>query len=84
METLESLPNLGTDTVRQLHEVGIDTVEQLKTIGSKEAWLKIKEIDSSACIQRLQGLEGAVQGIKKKDLSMDVKQDLKDFYNFHK
>lgn len=84
MDSLEKLPNLGKDTVRLLHEVGIDTTEQLVTMGSKEAWLKIKAIDPSACLLRLQGLEGAIRGIKKGMLPPDVKQDLKDFYNFHK
>lgn len=83
-DELEKLPNIGKDTARQLRLVGIESVEQLKQIGSKEAWLKLKAMDPSACIQRLQGLEGALQGINKRQLSMEVKQDLKDFYNFHK
>lgn len=49
----------------QLNQVGINTYDQLKEMGSRQAWLKIKAIDDSACINRLYGLEGAVQGIKK-------------------
>ena len=65
----------------QLIQVGIDTTEKLKEIGAKEAWLKILEIDESACINRLMALEGAIQGVKKSMLSDEVKADLKDFYH---
>jgi DNA transformation protein len=66
----------------QLNLVGISTVKDLKKVGSKEAWLKIREIDESACINRLYALEGAIVGIRWHDLPVEVKMDLKDFYNF--
>lgn len=84
MGELSKLPNIGEVVEKQLNEVGITTFEQLKTMGSKQAWLKIKAIDDSACIQRLQGLEGAIQGIRKTQLSSEVKADLKEFYNSFK
>ena len=43
---------------KQLNDVGINTVDDLINLGSKEAWLKIKEIDDSACLNRLMALEG--------------------------
>ena len=45
MGELSKLPNIGKSVEEQLNLVGINTVEDLKIIGSKEAWLKIKEID---------------------------------------
>ncbi|WP_050635866.1 TfoX/Sxy family protein [Candidatus Stoquefichus sp. SB1] len=84
MKKLSEYPNIGPAVEAQLHQVGIDTMDQLQDIGSQEAWLKIQSIDSSACIHRLYSLEAAIQGIKKKDLSLDDKQYLKDFYNQHK
>ena len=57
MGELSKLPNLGKVVEEQLNEVGINTVDDLIDIGSKEAWLKIKEIDGSACINRLMALE---------------------------
>lgn len=84
MGELSKLPNIGKVVEEQLNQVGITTVDQLIDLGSKEAWLRIKEIDDSACIQRLQGLEGAVQGIRKKELSEETKKDLKEFYQQHK
>ena len=50
---------------KQLNDVGINTCEQLKKAGSMEAWLRIKDVDPSACINRLYALEGAIEGIKK-------------------
>ncbi|MCI5597643.1 MAG: TfoX/Sxy family protein [Lachnospiraceae bacterium] len=81
MGGLSKLPNIGKTVEAQLIQVGINTTEKLKEIGAKEAWLKILEIDESACINRLMALEGAIQGVKKSMLSDEVKADLKDFYH---
>ncbi|WP_346886146.1 TfoX/Sxy family protein [Clostridium sp. UBA4395] len=81
MSKLSDLPNIGKKLEEQLNEVGIKTVEQLKKVGSKQAWLDIKAIDASACINRLCALEGAIQGIRWHSLSDEVKGDLKEFYN---
>ncbi len=84
MGELSKLPNIGKVVEEQLNQVGITTVDQLVDLGSKEAWLRIKAIDDSACINRLQGIEGAIQGVKKKDLPEEVKEDLREFYQTHK
>lgn len=81
MGELSKLPNIGNKLELQLNEVGIETVEQLKKSGSKKAWLAIKSIDSSACINRLYALEGAIQGIRWHGLSDELKKELKEFYN---
>lgn len=81
MGELSKLLNIGPVVEEQLNQVGITTYDQLKEIGSRQAWLKIKAIDDSACIHRLYGLEGAVQGVKKSQLSPEVKAELKEFYN---
>lgn len=78
------LPNIGKAVESQLMEVGICTVEELKQTGAKEAWLKIQEIDPSACIHRLLALEGAIQGVKKTFLPEETKADLRAFYQQHK
>lgn len=84
MGELTSLPNIGEKLEKQLNNVGISTYEQLKEIGSKEAWRRILETDSSACIMRLSALEGAVRGIRWHNLDDDVKADLKAFYKANK
>ncbi len=81
MGELSKLPNIGPKVEEQLHEVGITTYEQLKEMGSQQAWLKIKAIDDSACMHRLLALEGAIQGIRKSELSAEKRAELKEFYN---
>lgn len=84
MGELSALPNIGKTVEEQLNEVGIETAEQLIEIGSKEAWLRIKGIDDSACINRLYALEGAIEGIRWHNLSDEVKNELKKFYTTNK
>ena len=84
MGELSKVVNIGPKVEEQLISVGINSLEKLKELGSKNAWLRIQEIDSSACIHRLLALEGAIQGVKKRDLPDSVKADLKTFYNSHK
>lgn len=81
---LSNLPNIGDVVARQLNEVGIHTYGELKSIGAKNAWLKIQSIDESACINRLLALEGAIQGVKKTLLKKEIKDDLKEFYQWNK
>ena len=80
MGELSKLPNIGKTVEEQLIQVGINTADDLKKAGAKAVWLKIQEIDESACINRLMALEGALRGVKKSMLPDDVKVDLKDFY----
>lgn len=84
MGELSKLPNIGKEVKSQLNKVEIFTYDELKEIGAEQAWLKIQEIDSSACIHRLLALEGAINGVKKTALPEERKVELKDFYNWHK
>lgn len=84
MGELTKLPNIGPDTERQLLEVGIENEQALKETGAEQAWLKLQEIDDSACMNRLLGLEGAIQGIKKTLLDDQRRAELKEFYKWHK
>lgn len=81
MGELRKLPNIGEKLEEQLNEAGIYTKEQLIETGSRESWLKIRAFDESACLHRLWGIEAAIEGVKKKDLSQDVRQELKEFFN---
>lgn len=80
MSILTSLPNIGKVSEALLLKIGIDTPEKLKNIGSKEAFTKIRLFDTGACLHMLYGLEGAIEGIPDKELSENVKKDLKAFY----
>ncbi len=84
MGELSKLPNIGKEVERQLNKIDIFTYDELKNIGAEQAWLKIQEIDASACIHRLLALEGAIQGVKKTALPQERKLALKDFYKSNK
>lgn len=84
MGELSKLPNIGKAVEEQLEQVGISTAEELKAVGAKDAWLRIQQIDESACIHRLMALEGAIQGVKKTLLPDETKKDLKEFYQKNK
>ena len=84
MGELSQLPNIGNVVEEQLNQVGIVTEEDLRSEGAEQAWLKIQEIDESACMHRLLALEGAIQGVKKTLLPEERKRELKEFYNWHK
>lgn len=80
MTKLSDMPNIGKELERQLNGVGVNTPDQLIKLGSKEAFLSIKSMDSSACINRLYALEGAVLNIRWHYLPQDIKNELKSFY----
>lgn len=80
MELIE-MPNIGKEVSKKLIAVGIDTPEKLMELGSKEAFMRIRTIDDTACFSMLQGLEGAVQGIRWHHLPDPIKKDLKQFFD---
>ena len=84
MGEMQKQPNLGPKLEEQLARAGIQTMEQLREVGSHEAWLRIQAFDQSACIHRLMALEGAIRGVKKSMLPVEVKSELKAFYQQHR
>lgn len=84
MSELTSLPNIAKAMEQQLIEADIHTAEELRSVGARAAWLRIFAFDPSACYNRLCGLEGAIRGVRWRDLPEDVKVELKDFYRQHR
>jgi len=84
MGELQKLSNIGKELERQLNEVGIYTCDDLTECGSREAWIRIKGVDPSACINRLMALEGAIQNIRWHNLADCDKECLKKFYEGNK
>ena len=84
MGELSDLPNIGPVLEAQLNEAGIFTAAELRTAGSRDAWARILENDSSACMNRLLSLEGAVRGVSKKLLDEETRALLKEFYSVNK
>lgn len=84
MNELSKLPNIGSALEAQLNQAQIYTEDELKQVGAEQAWLRIRRIDESVCMNRLLALEGAIQGIKKTYISDERKLELKAFYNRYK
>lgn len=84
MGELSRQVNIGPVVEQQLNRAGITTLAQLQEAGAEEAWLRIQQFDPSACIHRLLGLEGAIQGVKKALLPQERKAELRAFYNSHR
>ncbi len=80
MSILLELPNVGKVLDDLLNQIGVHSYEDLSLLGSKQAFLKIREKDTGACLHMLYGLEGAIEGKKDTLLSKEVKEDLKNFY----
>lgn len=81
MESLHELPNIGGTLEQKLIQAGIGTPRQLRELGSKEAFLRIRLIDHTACLHMLTALEGAVREVRKTELSSEIKAELRAFYN---
>jgi len=77
---LENLPNIGHTLADLLREAGINSPEDLYKTGAIQAFLRIKAVDSEACLSKLCALEGAVEGIRWHNLSLDKKAELKHFF----
>ena len=81
MKDLTSLPNLGPVLAGNLQKIGVETPEQLRKLGSKEVFARIRNtVDPGACLHQLQALEGAVEGVRKSELSAEQKEELKLFF----
>jgi DNA transformation protein len=78
---LTEMPNIGKEGSKKLIAAGINTPEELTKIGSKEAFIRIKSIDDTACFSMLQALEGAIRGIRWHHLPEPIKKDLKIFFD---
>ena len=80
MSRLTDLPNVGKVLEQNLLAAGITTPEQLREVGVKEAFIRIKMQDPTACVQMLYGLAGAVEGIQDTLLPEDYKRTLREFH----
>ncbi|MFZ5946074.1 MAG: TfoX/Sxy family protein [Bacillota bacterium] len=81
MSKLNDMPNIGKELESQLIKIGIKTCRELIELGSKEAFTRIRLIDSGVCVNKLYALEGAIQGIRWYYLSQKDKAELKAFYD---
>ncbi|MDE7202646.1 MAG: TfoX/Sxy family protein [Lachnospiraceae bacterium] len=84
MSDLTSMINIGNEMAKKLNTVGIDSSEKLIELGSKQAFLKLKEAYPQVCLVHLYALEGAILNTEFNSLSEDKKRELKEFSDFLK
>jgi DNA transformation protein len=56
--------NIGKELSDRLLSAGINSIEELKSLGSENAFIRIRTIDPSACLNMLFALEGTIQDIR--------------------
>jgi len=81
MGELSKLPNISKVIEAKLSEADIVKPQELYEVGSKEAFIRIRLKDPTACVNMLYAIEGAIQGIRWHNLPDDTKAELKNFYN---
>ena len=81
MGELKKLPNIGSELEKVLNLAGIKTAEDLLRTGSQESFIRIKSIDSDACLCKLYALEGACQNIRWHHLDKEKKRELKELFD---
>lgn len=84
MSELTSMTNIGKEMAKKLTSVGIDSPEKLSALGSKQAFLKLKEAYPQVCLVHLYTLEGAICNTEFNCLSKEKKAELKEFSDFLK
>jgi DNA transformation protein len=81
---LTELPNIGKVVAEKLVQVGITSPEELKTLGTEQAFIRLLTVDETACFSMLQGLEGAIQGIRWHNLPKERKEELREFFHMRR
>lgn len=74
------MPNIGKTLEEKLKEIGISSPDDLNKTGSKDAFIRLKIQDPTACFNMLCALEGAIQGMRWHSLASEIKRELKEFY----
>ncbi|MDE7267115.1 MAG: TfoX/Sxy family protein, partial [Lachnospiraceae bacterium] len=60
MSELTSMMNIGKEMEKKLTAIGIDSPEKLIALGSKQAFVKLKQAYPNVCLVHLYTLEGAI------------------------
>ncbi|WP_125718713.1 TfoX/Sxy family protein [Flavobacterium ustbae] len=77
--TVSQMPNIGDTLANKLIEAEIHDPSELRALGTENAFIKVKTIDPTACINMLYALEGAIQNIRWHNLDKNRKAELREF-----
>lgn len=78
MARIEDAVNVGTRLAAELRGLGIDTIEKLRDVGASDAWDRLHEADLRHDVPTRIALEGAVRGIRWKEIPADERQMITD------
>lgn len=78
---LTRLPNIGPELARLLNQVDIRDSEELQALGAETAILRMKTQGLDVCFHKLTALEGAVQGVRKTQLTPARRAELREFFD---
>ena len=84
MSELTDMMNIGKEMEKKLNAVGIDSSKKLIEIGSKQAFLQLKQEYPNVSLVHLYTLEGAITNTEFYCLSEEKKKELKEFSDFLK
>ena len=84
MSELTSMMNIGKEMAKKLTTVGIASSEELAHLGSKQAFLQLKQAYPNVFLVHLYALEGAICNTEFNSLSEEQKKELKEFSDFLK
>lgn len=78
--SFSQMKNLGSALKIKLETAGITSPAMLKELGSWRAFLLVRNVDTSACINTLYAIEGAIRGIRWHDLDPAAKLELLELF----
>lgn len=76
-----SLPNIGQVLSQRLQEAEIKSISQMQEMGAEKVFIRLKTIDTTACIHELYAIAGAIEGIRWHQMSKERKAELKEFFS---
>lgn len=84
MGKLSDMDNIGPTLEQKLINSGIMTSMDLSRMGSKSAYIVLKENKQDVDIETLYSIEAAIEGIRTHELPADIKADLRKFADSEK
>jgi DNA transformation protein and related proteins len=74
---VSKLKNIGAKTTAWLYAIGIETEDDIRALGSVEVYRRLKaRFPDRVSLNALWGLEAMLLGIKWRDLTADMKEEL--------
>lgn len=77
-KSLIELPNIGEVLANKLNLIGISSEKELIHTEIEDIYIKLKQIDDKVCYNMLCAIQGAKEGIRWHNLSIEKKTEIKE------